>query len=69
MIGLVWTWVTTVWRSLEKRTVPPRVDTLTVLLAAADRKWCREQGDPPSNPEYIQSLARTVVYLEDLNRW
>jgi hypothetical protein len=39
------------------------VDELTAALAAADLNWSAELGDPPSEPAYIQALARDTARL------
>lgn len=39
------------------------LEDFTCALAAADVVWSRELGDPPSEPAYIEALARNVWEL------
>lgn len=37
------------------------LDEVTAAIAAADLTWSAELGDPPSEPRYIQALARGAM--------
>lgn len=37
------------------------LDELTAAIAAADLAWSAELGDPPSEPRYIQALAKGAM--------
>jgi hypothetical protein len=41
------------------------LDEVTAAIAAADLTWCAELGDPPSEPRYIQALAKGAMRALD----